>query len=133
MALISLAQFEARHEEDLDATEQIRVTTLIDDASALIVAAVKDSTVTDTWDPNAAPDAVVPVIYRMVRRAFVNPDGMESETIGSYTWRRGREPGIFMTKEERREVRRAAGQSMTSMTLQSPYTGARTSWLDGAL
>lgn len=133
MPLITLADFTARHEETLSTAEQARVTTLIDDASALVIAAVNDSTITDTWEPNLAPDAVVPVVYRMVRRAFVNPDGMESETIGPYTWRSGREPGIFMTKEERREVRRAAGQAMTSVTLQSPYASTGTSWLDGAL
>lgn len=129
MALITLADFTARHEEDLSAAEQARVTTLIDDASALVVQAVNDPTITDPWD-TTAPAAVVPVVYRMVRRAFVNPDGYESETIGSYTWRHGREPGIFMTKMERREVRRAAGGTSTSVTLESPYAGTETYWLE---
>lgn len=137
MALISLSDFTARYEGSLSAEEQTRVTNLITDASALVVQAVGNTTVTDAWDNGNAPAAVVPVVVNMVRRALVNPDQVESETVGGYTWR-GRAIGIFMTRDERHAVRSAAGLSTAGSIDQQGHFPTHSSllvgtWLDGAL
>lgn len=132
MALISLADFTDRYEKTLDVEGEARVATLIDDASALVVQIVNDSDVTDVWKADGAPSAVVPVLVSMVRRAIDNPEGVSQKSVGdaSMSWGSGGSSrpseALYLTTNERRIVRRAAGTDHTSMTLESPYTGTST-------
>lgn len=134
MALISLADFTDRYEKTLDVEGEARVATLIDDASALVVQTVNDSDVTDVWKADGAPSAVVPVLVSMVRRAIDNPEGVSQKSVGdaSMSWGSSRggssrpSEALYLTTNERRIVRRAAGTDHTSMTLESPYTGTST-------
>lgn len=101
--IISLKDFEDRYHGPVD--DPARVTLLLDDASALVREAAGD----DFED--GVPAAVVPVVVEAVRRAVDNPAGLDSETIGGYTWRAERSrTGVYLTDAERRTVRRAANR-----------------------
>jgi len=136
VALLTAAQYQARTNSTLDAGQTTQVEALIDDASAEVLL-VGDP----DWDPddvdNPVPGAVVSVVFRMVSRAFANPHGFRSETIGDYSYSRGSAmsdaDGIHMTADEYRTVRRAAGRSNVvgvGTRRDLPY---ERDWLRGAL
>jgi hypothetical protein len=113
--LATLSDFQSRYERTLtDVDEMSRVRVLITDASAL-VCDVADSVFA------TVPATVVAVVCEVVRRAFDNPTGLQGETIGDYTWRGGKatvDGGIYLTAQERRTVRRAAGKvGVSTLTL----------------
>lgn len=124
--------FALRYGRTLTASEETRVEALITDAQALVDDA------TGTTFTTTIPDTVVMVVCEAARRAFDNPAGLQGETIGDYTWRTGYSgtsnsllSGVYLTPQEKRMVRRAAGVlSAGSVTLSSegmlpavwPYT-----------
>ncbi len=55
------------------------------------------------------PDGAQPVVLSMAGRAYVNPQGVQSETIGPYTVQRP-QAGLYMTRDERRSLNRLAGR-----------------------
>jgi hypothetical protein len=116
-ALADLADFEARYERDLSDDEEGRIAVLLEDASAIVRDAADD-------DFDVVPDTVVVVVCEMVRRAFDNPAGVQSETVGNWSWRLGSaQPGLYLTPQERSMVRRAAGKlsvSAASLTNDLP-------------
>lgn len=85
---------------------------LIEDASAL----VRDAATPELDDVNApdTPAAVVAVVVNMIRRGWRNPLGHQSETLGDYSYAAGAGGGgvatVYLTRRERRVVRRAAGK-----------------------
>ena len=103
--LATLSDFQARYERTLtDVDEMMRVNVLLADASALVCDVADDVFTT-------VPATVVAVVCEVVRRAFDNPTGLQGETIGDYTWRGEKASGgIYLTAQERRTVRRAAGK-----------------------
>lgn len=110
--------FEARYGRSLDGDEELRVETLLSDASALVcIESGTEWTVTDDDDVvtlGAVPVTVVAVVCEAARRAFDNPAGLQSETIGDYTWRAqlgASTAGVFLTAEEKRIVRRSVGRN----------------------
>jgi hypothetical protein len=104
---VTLATFAARYEVTIPVADETRVLALLGDACGL----VSDLTGID-YDTVAAPTSVVAVICAVVRRAYENPAGLQSETIGDYTWRGNAAltPGLYLTAEETRIVLRAAGK-----------------------
>lgn len=137
--LITVAQFEARTGRTLTGTQATQADALIDDASALAVDIVGDSTITDTWDAAVAdtvPAAVVPVVVAMVRRGLDNPHGLTQESTESYSYSGASGRGVFATRQETRIIRKAAGTSgVGALNLESHLPGriGATSWLDDAL
>lgn len=143
--LITTGQFEIRSGRTLSASQLIQIEALISDASALVIDIVNDSDTTDIWTaatPASVPSSIVPVVVNMVLRAFENPNGYQSESVGSYSYSYGSgggaDSGIFATRAEVRAIRRAVGTSgVATLHLESdglygyPYIGD--SWLDGAL
>lgn len=102
--LVSLADFEARVEFDVDA---ILATSKLDDASALVRAEAGGEL--DDVDESNCPAVIVPVVVSAARRALVNPDGHGDESVDDYRTGRMRREGVFLTRDEKRTVRRWAG------------------------
>lgn len=139
--LITVAQWTDRTGRDLTNTQYVQVEALIEDASALVANIVNDSDVTDTWDatdPGTVPGAVVPVVVAMVRRGLDNPHGFTQENADGYSYSVASTTGVFATRYEAREVRKAAAKSpigalnLSSHLPVSPRDGFD-GYLDGAL
>ena len=121
--LITLQDFLDRYHDDVPVVDESRVEALLDDASAL----VRDLAGRDFTE--GTPRSLVPVVYEAARRAYDNPAGYDSETIGSYTWRNERSgSGVYLNDLERRAVLRAVEESTRSVTLESPYELGVGSW-----
>lgn len=130
-SLASLAQLVARMgNPTLSEDEQARAQADLDDASALIRAEVKPTTwaIVDPEDDEAwvlddVPAVVETVTLAVARRSFDNPAGVAQKSVGDVSITYGadaRRGGIYLTKDERRLVRRAAElSSMGSVTLTS--------------
>lgn len=89
----------------VDATQ---LSALIADASALVREAAEGEL--DAVDHTTPPDdVIVPVVVSAVRRALINPDGFGSEMLDGYRFEQGPKTGVFLTKDEKRTVRRHAG------------------------
>ena len=121
--------FKARH-GDVHEGEHALVETLLVDASALIrdqlAGANRD------WIPADAeievPRAVETVTVAVAYRAWTNPDAVSREGLAdvAVSYSTGGPDAIYLTKRERRTVRRAAGLgSFASLTLTSPFSGPR--------
>lgn len=126
--LITVADLETRLGRTLEGAEADQADAFIDDASAIVRSIVGDD---DKLDPT--PDAVVPVVVGMVRRALENPHGHESERVGNYQYSGAKTEGIFATKAEAKALRKATGTlSVGSVELEGyllPETGR---WQDGS-
>lgn len=103
---VSLEEFAERYETTIPTADEALITTLLGDASALV------SQITGIdYETVAVPAVTVAIICAAVRRAYANPTGLQSETIGDYTWRGGpASSGVYLTADEKRTVRRAAGK-----------------------
>ena len=122
-ALATLANFEIRYGRIMVGGEITQVGALLIDASALVL----DVADLDTdWTAATLPAVVLPVVCEVVRRGFDNPAGLQSESIGDYTWRLGGNAnantsvssGLYLTNEEKRTIRRAAAKpGVGSLTL----------------
>lgn len=114
---VSLATFEARYAGTIPAADESRLEALLSDASAL----VSELAGTD-YETVAAPATIISIVCEMVRRVYDNPNGLQGETIGDYTWRGGAatSSGLYLTAQESRTIRRAAGRlGVGSITLTS--------------
>lgn len=108
MALITVAELVARPGFDnLDSGE---AEALIEDASALVRDAASPE-LDDVESPDT-PKAIVAVLVNMIRRGWSNPKGNAQETLGDYSYSTGGQMAatIYLTRRERRIVRRAAGK-----------------------
>lgn len=107
MALITTDDLDDRKISYTDAAE---ANAAIDDASALVVDHVKPEL--DDATPETAPAAVKAVVVNMVRRGLTNPRGLAQESLGDYSYSSGGEQAasIYMTRREKRIVRRAVGK-----------------------
>ena len=118
IALATIQDYADRYGYGPDSDDDSRITTLLWDASAFVCdVAGTDWTVVDPDDASvslgAVPPMVVIVVCEAARRAFENPAGLQSETMGDYTWRAQMTApatsGVFLTAAERAIVRRAVG------------------------
>lgn len=90
-------------------TDAVQVAAFIEDASALVREAAEGEL--DDVDHTTPPDpAIVPVVVSAVRRALVNPDQNRQEQIGNYSVTAGVTSGVYLTRDERRTVRKAVGK-----------------------
>ncbi len=109
MAYATLQQLAARVPGGIPADDQARAEALLVDVSAIIADLVDTETAVE-WD-TAAPDVVVAVACGAAYRALVNPLFHASVTEGNYTWRSDKTDGVWLTADEEKRIRRAAGQN----------------------
>lgn len=133
MALVDQAAFEERLGRTLTDTSEIaRANAALEDASTVVLE-VGD----DTWTSADVPEAAATVVLSVARRVFENPEGATQKSVGDLSVSYGSVSSgsvanpLELTSRERRRVRSAAGLTLTSMTLVSPYgTYADESWLE---
>lgn len=124
MGLVNVADLDARQVEYAD---NAQAQAAIDDASAVARACV--SPIFDTIERGGTPDVpatVVAVVVGMVRRVLTNPRGLQSETLGDYTFAAGSNAvaTLLPTARERRLLRLAAAAYATANKLTIPAWGA---------
>lgn len=111
-AFAALEQFAARLPGGIDAADETRAQAALDDASALIRLEAGKTWTTDDELDDDVPDIILTVCVAAARRAFNNPDGVRSESTGSYSVSLADSSGdVYLTKAERGHVRRAAGRT----------------------
>lgn len=120
MGLISVADLDARQVEYTDIAQ---AQAAIDDASAVARACV--SPVLDLVETPAAPALVKTVVVGMVRRVLANPRGLQSETLGDYTYAAGTNAvaTLLPTAREKRLLRQAATAYALANAMTVPTWG----------
>ncbi|MFW6091491.1 MAG: hypothetical protein ACODAF_06400 [Actinomycetota bacterium] len=136
-ALIDLDALETRIGE-LSPADRTRADAFLDDASAQIRRVIDRDDPDDVYPdaPDGVPGDLVPIIVRVVHRALENPLGLTAATQGNHTWQAGRtrSSGVYLTKEDREEIRIAAGAAqLRVVTLTSPWDTSQTSVTDQIL
>jgi hypothetical protein len=103
----------------LQGADLARANASLEDASSLVRAEagkpwLDGNTVT-------APAQVVTIVIKAALREYKNPDGFSSEQIGDYSYRTDNVGGVYLTEDERRIVRMAAGTGGAGMgTIRTP-------------
>lgn len=123
-ALVSLEDFALRV-GGIDAADEDRAQAALDDASALVRAdACGEDWVDDDDELEDVPGVVTAIVIAVAIRAWRNPDGVRSETIGNYSVAYGdTSTAVFLTEGERRLIRRAAGcTGIGSIALEGDWT-----------
>lgn len=111
--LISVEQYVARLGRSLGATEEAQAEALLGDASAIVRLEAGEDFLDEAGEElEDVPDVIAGVVYAMVRRGMENPRALTGETLGDYSWQAGgaSSTGIFLTREEKRTIRRAVGK-----------------------
>lgn len=121
-ALATVEAFEERLGRTLGPTDSARAQAALEDASALVRSEAGKSWVTGTTLDSDVPDVVVTITLVVARRAFDNPAGVASSTIGNVSVNWG--SGIYLTGDERRSLLTAvsAGGGMVSLDAQVPWS-----------
>jgi hypothetical protein len=123
-ALVSLDDFALRL-GGIDAADEDRAQAVLDDASALVRAdACGEDWVDDDDELEEVPDVIVAIVVAVAVRAYRNPDGVRSESIGTYSVAYAdSSTAVFLTEGERRLIRRAAGcTGIGSISLEGEWT-----------
>ena len=110
MSFVTLENFTVRYENTVPAADEDRVQAFLDDACAMVNDIVGED---DAYsDGDTVPGAIVSAVYTAVRRAYENPAGLTSETIGEYSYRVGTAAGagVYFTLAEKKSIRQAAGR-----------------------
>ena len=119
-ALASLAQLAVRLDLEPDELDDdARAAAVLEDASAAVRAAADGTSWVDENNTLVdVPDRVVTVTLAVALRAYQNPTGATQKTAGDASISYGARSGsaVYLTREERRDVRRAAGISGMSST-----------------
>ena len=125
LPLINVAQLEERLGRVLVGAEVAQAKAFIADASALI-RVTAGATFLDDAEALAVPEAIIPVVVRVVDRALENPQGLEGETTGNHSWRAAPEgSGVYLSKRDRADVRAATGRSVAGdVTLEGYLEGS---------
>lgn len=120
VGLITIDDLDARRISYADAAQ---AQAAIDDATA-----VARSYVEPLFDHLEAPDtpaAVVVVVTAMVRRVLTNPNGLNMEVLGDYTYQTTNAVATLLpTARERRMLRKAAAAYGRANALDIPAWGA---------
>jgi len=117
VAFASIRDLEIRLGHTLAGAERDRATALLSDASAMIRAVARS----DWEDP---PPIITTICLTMATRAWHNPEGVRQQTLGDLSMTFGSvETGVFLTPDERRLIRMAAGfgVELGSVQLTSGY------------
>lgn len=123
--LASVAELSLRLGVTLAGAEADRATAVLDDASALIRGEAGADWVDDAEQLADVPAIVASVTLAVAYRAFRNPDGVALTSLGdaSVSYDRGDgQAAVYLTRDERRSVRKAAGASAVgAIELTSPW------------
>lgn len=127
MGLIAVSDLDARQVEYVDAAQ---AQAAIDDASAVARACV--SPVLDDVETPNAPALVKAVVVGMVRRVLTNPRGLQSETLGDYTYAAGTNAvaTMYPTVREKKLLRQAAAAYAIANALDVPAWGSSAAYMD---
>lgn len=114
---------------DVHEAEGLRAFRALEDASTLIRSEAGMDWVDDHDALEDVPDIIETITLAVAMRGFKNPDGFTQASTGDVSVSYSRDGGaasIFLTRAERRAVRKAGGQSsINSIPIESTY-------LDGA-
>lgn len=117
-ALAATSDIELR----MGSVDASRAQAAIDDASALIHAETRGVWVDGGELVDDVPAVALTICCKIVQRVLTNPDEVTSETLGPFSQTRsGASADVYLTRSERRVLRRAAGINVGSVTLESPY------------
>lgn len=122
-ALVSLEDFALRV-GGISAADEDRAQAALDDASALVRAEAGENWVDADDAIEAVPDLIVTIAVAVAIRAFRNPEGVRSETIGNYSVAYAdSSTAVFLTEGERRLIRRAGGRTgIGSISIEGEWT-----------
>ena len=123
--LASVASLGLRLGATLAGSDAERASAVLDDASALIRAEAGQNWVDESEELADVPAIVESIALAVAYRAFRNPEGVSQTSLGdasvSYD-RGGGQAGVYLTRDERRAVRRAAGTTaIGAIELVSPW------------
>lgn len=118
--LATIPELSARTGEISDLS---RALALLADASALIRAEANYTWIDADGDLEEVPALIVMVCCKVVERVLSNPEGLSGEAIGGYSAQfSNASSDVYLTKQERRLVRKAAGTTpIGTIELESPY------------
>jgi len=124
-ALASVDDLALRLGVTLAGAEAERAAAILADASALIRSEASRDWVDDEGALLDVPAVVESVALSVAYRAFRNPDGVSQTSLGdaSVSYDRGSgQAAVYLTRDERRTVRRAAGTTAVgAIELTSPW------------
>ena len=110
-------------EDTLTAEDLARAEEALGDATALVLAEVPTAKAAE-WAVDA-PTVVVLVTLKAARREFENPQGLSSESVGDHAIGLSESSGVYLTRREIAQVRRAAtgrpGGFVGTVRTASPY------------
>lgn len=101
--------------------------TELDAAASSLYVELANGIVTEvTGELDPVPVRVRAIALEVAARAYRNPEGVTSETIDDYTWRRGESTsgaGVYLTPDEYATLARLSGGTgrVTSVRLMSPF------------
>jgi len=111
-ALASVADLTDRLGREVDDAERARAEAALEDASALVREEARQDFTT------GAPAAVEAVVLTAALRVMRNPEGITSETIGPYSYkRRDQDADVYLSEAEKAIVRRYRQASRSLWTL----------------
>jgi hypothetical protein len=123
--LASLEALSLRLGVTLAGAEADRAGAILDDASALVRSEAGRDWVDDEDALLDVPAVIESVTLAVAYRAFRNPDGVAQSSLGdaSVSYDRGDgQAAVYLTRDERRSVRKAAGTSAVgAIELTSPW------------
>lgn len=103
---------------DPSALNTARAQMMIDQATSLATAVI-----------NPLPAGADAVLLSAAARAYANPTGATSESIGGYSVQRPW-PGVYLTKSEKRTLRTLAGQAAGAFTVDPTPADAMVDYYD---
>lgn len=124
-ALASTDDLADRLGVSLTGVELLRAEAVLNDASALIRMKAGVDWVNEAGDAlEDVPALVEAIAIAAAHRAFRNPDGLAQSSVGdiSVSYARDGEAAVYLTADERRAVRKAAGRSAVGhLVLATPW------------
>ncbi|MFJ9574333.1 hypothetical protein [Streptomyces bacillaris] len=108
--LVTFEDWRQRRPEPFASHEEDRARALLSDASDIVREAT--GLPAEEW-PTRTPATVRQIVMRLASRAFDNPLGLSSESVGDLSYRMGRQQtnGLFLLQEEREALAEALGLS----------------------
>ena len=124
-AFATVEDLAARVPGGIAEADEARAQAALDDASAKIRSVANRPWVDAAGDVvEDLPDIVFTVCLKAAQRCFDNPEGLASESIGTYAETRPNPSGdVYLTAEERRDIRRAAAGGSGGLWTQPTTRG----------
>ena len=80
-----------------------------------------------SWTSANVPPRAADIALQATYRVYTNPDGAAQKSVGdvsvSYSRAGLQGSAVYLTKDEKRALRRLAGRGTSTVTLVSPYSG----------